>query len=283
MSTQSCRDRAMPFLASSGWHSLAYREWGSSRNQKVLICVHGLSRNRLDFDTIAAALSDHYRVISVDMPGRGLSDWMPNAEDYNYPFFQSLLVSLIAVTGARQVDWIGTSMGGILGMGLASKPGSLIRRMVMNDIGPFISGEARAANAGLADAAVPFATEEEGVEFIIRPRSAFGPFTPEAARKFGRDSLAQSADGKWRVHYDPRITADRGSDADVVMWDLWNRISIPVLTLWGTESKILAADTVERMRATGPRSEMLAIEGVGHCPGLTTEKEINAIREFLVG
>jgi len=283
MSAEKFRDRTMPFLASSGWHRLSYREWGSSENQKVLICVHGLSRNRLDFDTIAEALCDHYRVISVDMPGRGLSDWMPNAEDYNYPFFQNLLVSLIAVAGARQVDWIGTSMGGILGMGLASKPGSLIRRLVMNDIGPFIGGEARAANAGLADAAVPFETEEEGIAFIVKTRAAFGPFTPDGARKFGRDSLAQSADGKWRVHYDPRITADRSDHSDVVMWDLWNRISIPVLTLWGTESKILAADTVERMRATGPRTEVLPVAGVGHCPGLTTNQEIDRIREFLLG
>jgi pimeloyl-ACP methyl ester carboxylesterase len=282
MSTEKYRDLKMPFLASSGWHTLSYREWGRARNQKVLICVHGLSRNRLDFDTIAEALSDQYRVISVDMPGRGLSDWMPSAEDYNYPFFQSLLVSLIAVTGARQVDWIGTSMGGILGMGLAGRPGSLIRRMVMNDIGPFISGEARAANAGLADAAVPFETDQDGIDFIVKTRSAFGPFSKKAAQKFGRDSLARSADGKWRVHYDPRITGDRGGAADVVMWDQWNRISIPVMTLWGTQSKILSADTVERMRATGPRAEVLPIEGVGHCPGLTTDHEIEAIREFLL-
>lgn len=282
MSAEKYRDRTMPFLASSGWHQLCYREWGDPANRNVLICVHGLSRNRLDFDTIAEALSDHYRVLAVDMPGRGRSDWMPNAEDYNYPLFQNLLVSLIAVTGAEQVDWIGTSMGGILGMGLASKPGSLIRRLVLNDIGPFISGAARAANAGLADAATPFATEEDGIEFIIRTRAAFGPFSDEAARKFARDSLVQSAEGKWRVHYDPRITADRGDPSDVVMWDQWARVTIPVLTIWGVESKILSDDTVERMRATGPRTEVLPVAGVGHCPGLTTTDEIDAVREFLL-
>ena len=281
MTTEKWRDRTMPFLASSGFHTLSYREWGSPRNQKVLICVHGLSRSRLDFDTIAEALSDHYRVISVDIPGRGLSDWMPNAEDYNYPFFQSLLVSVIAVTGAKQVDWIGTSMGGILGMGLASKPGNLIRRLVLNDIGPFISGESRGANADLAGAAVPFETEEDGIAFITETKKAFGPFTPQALRKFALDSLARSADGKWRIHYDPRIIAGRDR-SDAVMWDLWNRISIPVFTLWGTESTLLQAATVEQMRATGPRTEVLPIEGVGHCPGLTSDREIGAIREFLL-
>lgn len=275
------RDQMMPFLASSGFHRLSYREWGEAKNPKVLMCVHGLSRNRLDFDTIAAALSDHYRVISVDMPGRGDSDWMPNAEDYNYPFFQSLLVSVIAVTGAKQVDWIGTSMGGILGMGLASKPGNLIRRLVLNDIGPFISGESRGANADLAGAAVPFETEEDGIAFITETKKAFGPFTPQALRKFALDSLARSADGKWRIHYDPRIIAGRDR-SDAVMWDLWNRISIPVFTLWGTESTLLQAATVEQMRATGPRTEVLPIEGVGHCPGLTSDREIGAIREFLL-
>jgi pimeloyl-ACP methyl ester carboxylesterase len=282
MTTEKWRDRTMPFLASSGWHTLSFRDWGDARNQKVLICVHGLSRNRLDFDTLAEALSAHYRVISVDIPGRGLSDWMPNPEDYNYTFFRSLLVSVIAVTGAKQVDWIGTSMGGILGMGLASRPGSLIRRLVLNDIGPFISGASRGANAdAAASGSAPFETEEEGIAFIAETKKAFGPFTPEASRKFALDSLARSADGKWRIHYDLRIVAGRDrSDAD--MWDLWNRISIPVFTLWGTESTLLQAATVERMRATGPRTEVLPIEGVGHCPGLTTDREIGAIREFLL-
>jgi pimeloyl-ACP methyl ester carboxylesterase len=281
MTTEKWRDRTMPFLASSGFHTLSYREWGNPRNQKVLICVHGLSRNRLDFDTIAEALCDHYRVVSVDMPGRGLSDWMPNPEDYGYPVFHNLLVSVIAVTGAKQVDWIGTSMGGILGMGLASRPGNLIRRLVLNDIGPFITGASRAANADLATADTIYESEDEAVDAVLELKKAFGPFTADAARKFAIDSLARSADGKWRIHHDPRITAGRDR-SDAVMWDLWNRISIPVFTLWGTESTLLQAATVEQMRATGPKTEVIAIEGVGHCPGLTTEREIGAIREFLL-
>jgi len=281
MSAENYRDLTMPFLASSGFHDLCYREWGRPRNKRVLICVHGLSRNRLDFDAIAEALSDHYRVLSVDMPGRGGSDWMPNPGDYNYGFFQSILGSVIAVSGAETVDWIGTSMGGILGMGLASRPGSPINKLVLNDIGPFISGEARAANSDRAAAASVYDTEKQAIDFVLETRKAFGPFTKKAARKFARDSLVRSADGKWRLHYDPRIIHGRdASDAD--MWDQWNRITVPVLTLWGVESTLLSAETVERMRATGPRSQVHAIEGVGHCPGLTTEEEIERIRSFLL-
>ena len=281
MTTETYRDQMMPFLASGGFHRLSYREWGEPKNPNVLVCVHGLSRNRLDFDTIAAALSDHYRVISVDMPGRGNSDWMPNAEDYNFGFFQSIIASVIAVSGAASIDWIGTSMGGIMGMDLAGRPGSPIRRMVLNDIGPFINGASRAANAGLADSATTFETEEEAVQFVLETRKAFGPFTADGAQKFALDSLVRSVEGKWRMHYDPRITQGRDA-SDVSMWDKWGRISIPVLTLWGVESALLSSVTVEQMKATGPRTEVLAIEGYGHCPGLTSELEIRTIREFLL-
>ena len=127
----------------------------------------------------------------------------------NYPFFRTLLASLIAVSGATTVDWVGTSMGGIIGMALASLPGSPIRRLVLNDIGPFVSGASRQANTALAQMASCFETEAEGIEFVLETRRAFGPFSPEAARKFARDSLVQAADGKWRMHYDPRIAHGR--------------------------------------------------------------------------
>lgn len=281
MSAAAFRDLTMPILATSGFVKLAYREWGDPANGRVLVCVHGLSRNRLDFDTIAEALCDHYRVVSVDMPGRGLSDWLPNESDYDYGYFRQVLAGLIARTRAEQVDWIGTSMGGILGIGLASQANTPIRRMVLNDIGPFISGASRAANSDRVAQASVYETEEEAIAFVLETRKAFGPFTPEAARKFAKDTLVRSADGRWRTHNDPRIIHGRDA-SDAVMWDQWNRITIPVLTIWGVESALLSADTVERMKATGPRSEVLPIEGVGHCPGLTTDREISTIRDFLL-
>lgn len=281
MSAAIHRDLSMPILASSGFHKLCYREWGDPSNANVLICVHGLSRNRLDFDTIAAALCDHYRVIAVDMPGRGASDWLSNPNDYGHPYFRSVLAALLARVGAESVDWIGTSMGGILGIGLASEPGSPIRRMVLNDIGPFISGESRANNAALATSATVYDTEKEAIEFVLEARKAFGPFTLEAAQKFARDTIVRGEDGRWRAHYDPRITHGRGA-ADTVMWDRWALIDIPVLTLWGKESTLLSAETVARMQNTGPKTELLAIDGVGHCPGLTSPGEIESIRAFLL-
>ena len=280
--TEPFRDLYMPYLASTGFQKLCYREWGAAENPRVVMCVHGLSRNRRDFDALAAALAKDYRILAVDMPGRGDSDWLPAAADYNYPFFQTLLAALIAVSGAATVDWVGTSMGGILGMALASQPGSPIRRLVLNDIGPFISGASRAANTNVTAATTVWPDEETAIAAVLEYRKAFGPFTPAAARKFARDSLVASADGGWRLHFDPRIMTGRDtSDAD--MWAAWNRIDVPVLCLWGVESILLSAATVERMRATGPRAEVYALAGVGHCPGLTSDAEIARIQAFLEG
>ena len=138
------RDRSLHFLTAGGFRNVCYREWGDPKNPKVVICVHGLSRNRLDFDTLAAAICANYRVVAIDMPGRGKSDWLDNKEDYNYlwsikdqpPLFHNILTSLIARLDVHSVDWIGTSMGGLLGIEIAAQKASPIQRLILNDIGP---------------------------------------------------------------------------------------------------------------------------------------------------
>lgn len=152
--------------------------------------------------------------------------------------------------------------------------------MVLNDIGPFVSGESRAANAALASMAAEYETEKAAVDFVLETKKAFGPFSKNAAEKFARDSLVKGIDGKWRLHYDPEIIYGRKS-VDTNLWHLWDRIKIPVFTVWGEESTLLSSVTVAKMKKTGPKSKLLAIKGVGHCPGLTSKLEIDAIEGFL--
>ena len=166
-------------------------------------------------------------------------------------------------------------------MELASKTNNPINKLVLNDIGPFVSAEGRAGNAALASAAGIYDTEEEGVQFIPESKKAFGPFTPEAAQKFARDSLSKTETGKWRLHYDPKIVTGREPGATSI-WRSWDRISSPVLTIWGKDSKLLTAETVSKMQTTGPKTELLAVDDVGHCPGLTTDMEIDKIKSFLL-
>ena len=192
-----------------------------------------------------------------------------------------MLNALIARSEADRVDWIGTSMGGLLGIELASKANSPINKLVLNDIGPFVSAEGRAENAALASAAGTYDSKEEGVQFVLDSKKAFGPFTPEAAQKFAGDSLTKTDTGKWRLHYDPKIVMGREPGATSI-WQSWEKISSPVLTIWGKESTLLSENTVSKMKTTGPRTELLAIDGVGHCPGLTTDMEIDKIKSFLL-
>jgi pimeloyl-ACP methyl ester carboxylesterase len=273
--------KSLSYCWNGAFHRLGYRQYGDPGNANVLICVHGISRNARDFDTIGEALADRYRVLAVDMPGRGDSDWLDDKSQYGYPLYHTCASHLIAASGAGQVDWIGTSMGGVIGMGLAAMPNTPIRRMVLNDIGPHIPAEGRKANGRVFGLDTRFTNETEGVEWVRENRTAFGPFTDTEWQKFGRDSLRKSAEGDWGLDYDPGLAQSRSLD-DYNAWDVWERIKSPVLSVWGLESLLLTAGTIERMKATGPKAEVYEVPGVGHCPGLVDDAQIGAVRKFLL-
>ncbi len=274
-------DKILKVLAAGRFLNIRYREWGAVDNPKVGVCVHGLSRNRLDFDDLAEALSADWRVFAVDMPGRGGSDWIDDKSAYGYPLYETVCAAMLARTDADEVAWVGTSMGGNLGMRLASRPNTPITKLVLNDIGPFIPAEGRRDNQANFGKDPRFASEIEGIAHVRETRGAFGPFTDEEWGKFGRDSLRELPDGQWTLQYDPGLSQPAGAIADSDNWDLWPGISCPVLTVWGLESKLLRADTIERMASTGPKSEIFKVPGVGHCPGLTTPEQIDVIGTFL--
>jgi pimeloyl-ACP methyl ester carboxylesterase len=262
-------------------HSVGYRAHGVPDNPNVLICVHGISRNARDFDTIGAALAPHYYVIAVDMPGRGQSDWFEDKTQYGYPLYETIVGEVLAMTGVPKVDWLGTSMGGVIGMRIAAMPASPVRKLVLNDIGPFIPAAGRRQNARVFGLDTRFKSEAEGIAWVRANRTAFGPFTEAEWQKFGRDSLRKTADGEWALDYDPGLGAVRSLD-DYDAWDQWQQIACPVLCIWGRDSLLLQRDTVMRMQSTGPKASIFEVPNIGHCPGLVDPDQIAAVREFLV-
>ncbi len=275
------RQNFMPYLSSEGFHRLAYREWGDIDNPYTLICVHGISRNGRDFDNVAAKLATHYKVICVDMPGRGKSDWIKDKSLYVMDLYVSVCAALIAKTGAATVHWLGTSMGGRIGINLASRPNTPVTKLVLNDMGPYIEPAGRKDNFTSFGTDPRFASEAEGIEFIRSTRAAFGPTTEDAWIKFCKDSLRKLPDGQWTLHYDPGLK-ETATTPSTSTWDQWEQISCPVFLLWGLKSKLLVAETVERIKTTGPCADVFEVPYAGHCPRLENDEQINAVYDFLV-
>jgi pimeloyl-ACP methyl ester carboxylesterase len=279
----SVRERRLQHLANEGFHEVAYREWGDPNNDRVLICVHGISRSGRDFDDFAAAMSDKYRVLCPDMPGRGSSAWFQDKSLYVQSLYISVCVALIARSGASEIDWLGTSMGGRIGMTIAAQRNTPIRKLVINDMGPHIAAEGRADNFKYFGLDPRFATKDEAVAYVRETRAAFGPTTEEAWVKFSNDSLRQCEDGQWTWHYDPGLRETASAAARDDSWDEWERIQCPTYLLWGMKSKLLLRDTVDRMRTTGPCAGVFEVPYAGHCPRLENDEQIGAVREFLLG
>ncbi len=277
------RSRSFRTLGPAGFHRIAYTEWGDPGNPRVLVCVHGLSRNGRDFDEIAEALSDVYRVVCPDIVGRGESDYLTVKEFYDYKLYCADMATMMAATGAEEVDWIGTSMGGIIGMMLASLPNAPIRRMVLNDIGPVVAVEGLQRIAGYVGRDARFPDFDTAYATIRAVARGFGPMTETQWRRFVEVQLRREADGTYRLNYDPGIAwslAD-APKADIAMWELWDAIRAPVLVLRGGVSDLLRADTVAEMQRRGPRCEAIEIEGIGHTPALVDAPQIEAVRRFL--
>lgn len=277
------REGAVRCLDPHGFHWLRYVEWGDPDNPRVLVCVHGLTRNGRDFDHVAKSLADAYRVVCPDMPGRGRSDWLRDGADYDYPTYCNGLTVLLARLGAETVDWLGTSMGGILGMILASLPGSPVRKLVLNDVGCVVP-KAALERIGRYLGNDPPYDSIEALEASLRSVSPFGELTPEQWRQLAITSAKQDGAGKWRFRYDPAIAKNfhRAPLADVDLRAFWRAVPGPVLVIRGEESDLLLASTLEEMRQR-PRTETLVVPRTGHCPMLMDDAQAGAIRRFLLG
>jgi pimeloyl-ACP methyl ester carboxylesterase len=271
--------------APSGLHRLSYTEWGDSRNPRVLVCVHGLTRCARDFDPLAAALADRYRVVCPDMPGRGESDWLKNPMEYATPVYVNAAITLIARLGVDEVHWVGTSMGGLLGMVIASLERTPIRRLVLNEAGPAVAAAALERIGTYVGKAPDFASMAEAEAYVRAISAPFGPHSDAEWRFLTEHVVRAKPDGRFRVHYDPAIAVPFNATAphkDLELWPFWEQVGCPSLVIRGELSDLLSRETVERMRATGPRASAVEIAGVGHAPTLMQPGQIAIVREFLL-
>ena len=278
-------------LGPHGFHQVSYADWGDRDNPHVVICVHGLTRNCRDFDDLARALSTRCRVVCPDVAGRGRSDWLRHKDDYNYPVYLADMAALIARVTERPeaapavaVDWVGTSMGGLIGMLLAAQPASPFRRLVLNDVGPWIP-KAALQRIGTYVGLDPHFPTLDAMEAQVRAVSApFGPLTDAQWRHLTEHVARQLDDGQWAFRYDPGIAKPFRSGAlgDVDLWPFYDAIRTPTLLLRGATSDLLTADTAREMTQRGPRPRCIEFAGVGHAPMLMSGDQIETVRSFLL-
>ncbi|WIT10458.1 alpha/beta hydrolase [Paucibacter sediminis] len=275
-------------LSSAGLHRMGYWEWGARDNPRVLVCVHGLSRQGRDFDTLAQALAAQYRVICPDVVGRGSSDWLANPALYQIPTYVADMVTLLARLDVEQVDWVGTSMGGLIGMGLAALPGNPVRRLVLNDVGPAIEPDAIKRIGSYLGQRMDFASLEEGAAYLRSISAGFGPHSEAAWLALSRPMFKPAGSGV-RLHYDPRIaeplatvTPELAAAGEAMLWRAYDALRCPTLLVRGADSDLLSAATAQAMRARGPKAQLRELAGVGHAPMLNDPGQIGLLSEFLL-
>ena len=281
----SPRPGSVRYWLGGRFYRLAFDEWGDPAAPAV-VCVHGLTRNGRDFDRLAAAVSDRFRVICPDLPGRGASDWLDDPMLYQAQHYVTALSHLLARLDQR-VAWVGTSLGGICGMIVAAAAHNPLTRLVLNDIGPFIPADTlrRIRDFLIASADSPVMrrfADLDAVERVLRlVHAPSGPLADADWAEMARNSARALPEGGFAMHYDPRIAApQRGHEpVDADMWALWARIGIPRLVLRGATSDVLLAETAERMEASG--ATVFEIPGTGHTPALLDPGQIGVIKAFL--
>ena len=317
----SFSQRSFLSLSPGGFHRIAYLDWGKHSASQVVVCVHGLSRNSRDFDFLARDLARDCRVVCPDVVGRGDSEWLADKSDYSFSTYLSDAAALIAritapapaasfgtfrtlrsrrkaAEGPAQIDWVGTSMGGLIGMLLAAKPGSPIRRLVLNDVGPFISWGSLYRLKGYVAGGGSFGDIAEVEAYLRQACAPFGPLTDEQWRHLAEHSAAPKSDGPtgiYRLRYDPAIGDTMRVNAPdpelplgpnflsgIDLWSTWAEIRCPTLVLRGAESDVLSHDTLLQMQARRPGVEVLELPGIGHAPALMSHDQIAAVREFLL-
>lgn len=276
---------------------MAYWDWAaaSGRNDHVVVCVHGLSRQGRDFDVLATALRQSVRVVCPDVAGRGQSDWLEDPMAYQIPTYVQDMVALLAQLreeGATTVDWVGTSMGGLIGVVLASQPELSVRRLVLNDVGPSLEATALLRIGTYLGLDVSFPSQAAAADYLWQISRTFGPHSATEWQALSAPMVHESA-GKWVLHYDPSIavpfralTADTAQavadHSQAAFWSLYEDIQSSTLLLRGAESDLLSRDTADRMAVVGPCARCIEFAGVGHAPTLVAKDQVEAVADFLL-
>jgi pimeloyl-ACP methyl ester carboxylesterase len=268
-----------------GLHRMSYLEWGDPANPRVVVCVHGLTRSARDFDYLAAAMCEEFRVICPDVAGRGQSEWLRDPMAYVVPTYANDMVTLLARADVESVRWVGTSMGGLIGLALAAVPDSPIEKLVLNDVGAVVDGKALDRIGGYVGVSPAFATIEAAEGYIRTVSATFGPHTDAEWRFLTENVVSRQADGTYRMHYDPAIAFAANAQQphkSVDLWMLYDSIRCPTLVLRGELSDLLTRDTARQMTERGPRARLVEFGGVGHAPTLIHPDQIAVVRDFLL-
>lgn len=286
----------------AGAHRMAYWQWGSPSAAHVIVCVHGLSRQGRDFDVLAQALlaaagPQGLRVVCPDVVGRGHSDWLADPAGYQVPTYAGDMLQLLAQLHRQApigtLDWVGTSMGGLIGMAVCGSPElplpAPVRKLVLNDVGPAIARQALERISTYVGQNMRFASMGEAVEALAAASASFGPHTPQQWLALSEPMLRPDPEGGVRLHYDPAIaSAVRAIDdeaaraGEAMLWQLYDRIRADTLLLRGAESDLLAPQTAQAMTERGPRARLIEFAGVGHAPTLVTPQQVQPVVAFLL-
>jgi len=279
-------ERKVCCASAAGLHAMAYTEWGERDNPQVLICLHGLTRNGRDFDDLARAMSRDYRVICPDVVGRGRSDWLQDPAYYGIQQYVQDLVTLIARLDVDAVHWLGTSMGGVIGMVLASLENTPVTRLMLNDVGPEISPVSIRRISEFLGRPPLFATLDEAERFIRLVSAPFGLLSDAQWRHLTETSVRQRPDGRLEMRYDPRIAESfqrATASSELGLWPFYDRIRCQTQVLRGETSDLLSPATAQAMAVRGPRPEIIEVPGVGHAPMFMDASQINLVKAFFTG
>ncbi|WP_315530564.1 alpha/beta hydrolase [Delftia acidovorans] len=292
---------ASPAAQENASHRMAYWEWnrtGDPNHPHVVVCVHGLSRQGRDFDVLAERLSERARVICPDVVGRGESDWLQDPAAYQVPLYAADMLALLAQVHAQapveQLDWVGTSMGGLIGMALAGQPGLPlpvpIRRLVLNDVGPVIEWSALERIGQYLGKGVHFENLEQAAHALLLISEGFGPHSEGQWLRLTQPMMRPAADGGLVLHYDPQIavplqqmTREMAQAGEALLWQLYDQIKARVLLVRGAQSDLLTAATAQAMAQRGPKAHCVEFEGVGHAPTFVAAGQVALLCRFLWG
>jgi len=279
------RRRSVQCASPAGLHRVAYREWGDPRNREVLVCVHGLTRSGRDFDELARALCARFRIVCPDVAGRGDSDRLADPKLYTWAQYVSDMVTLIARLDVEAVNWLGTSMGGFVGMALAAQAGTPVKKLVLNDAGPVIGKASLERIAAYVGQSRSFATLAEAEKYVRSISAPFGPHSDAQWRFLTETWVRRNEDGSWRPHYDTRIAeAYRATmpDKDLEIWHIYDAVRCPTLLVRGEHSDVVSRPTAAEMARRGPKARLAEVRGVGHAPTLLQPDQIALVRDFLL-
>ncbi len=290
LNTISCPD-------SGAGHRMAYWEWGAPDAAHTVVCVHGLSRQGRDFDVLAQALvaraGGKLRVVCPDVVGRGQSDWLADPMAYQVPTYAADMFALLAHLKPQTLDWVGTSMGGLIGMAVsahAAAMGMKVRKLVLNDVGPVVQWDSIVRIGSYLGKSMQFASLQQAADAMWSISTSFGPHTPAQWLELSRHMVKPAPDGGVTLHYDPAIavpvramTQEMAAQGEALLWQVYDSIQAETLLLRGAVSDLLSVQTAQQMTERGPKARLVEFAGIGHAPTLIADDQVQTVASFLLG